>query len=181
MEKNKDLYLPPDAFFEELLRSKIDGKVSDRLARMFMLLAEKTTQHRYWSRYTHIKQDMISEAVLVCVSKGFAKFKPFPDGVDWDGKSIVKYNYLTCYNPHAFFTKCIFNALKAFMKAEYGVTNVRNKIRLENGLETTYGYDTVLEKEFGVDGDDEKSPFENQEYEDDPVAIDDYEGHEIDE
>lgn len=182
MEKQANFYLPPDVFFEELLRCKVEGKVSRRLAEMFMLLAEKTTQHRFWSRYTHIKEDMKSEAVLVCVSKGFAKFKPFPDGVDWDGKTIVPYSYLTCYNPHAFFTKCIFNALKAFMKSEYGVTNVRNKIRLEHGLDTTYGYDTVLEKEFGESSEEGGLI---QDYEDDsfeePVEIDDYEGNEIDE
>lgn len=181
MEKNAVLYLAPDVFFEELLRCKIENKVSEKLGKMFILLAEKTTQHRYWARYTHIKSDMVSEAVLVCVSKGFAKFKPFPEGTDWDGKTMIPYNYLTCYNPHAFFTTCIFNALKAFMKSEYGVTNVRNKIRLENGLDTTFGYDGVLEKEFGGNDDESTSSFEDKDYQDEPVVIDDYEGNEIDE
>ncbi len=183
MEQKTNLYLPPADFFRELLSCKINGnKVSPKLAKMFMLLAEKTTQHRSWCRYTHIKEDMISEAVLVCVTKGFNKFKPFPDSVEWDGKTMVEYNYLTCYNPHAWFTKCIFNQLKAFMKSEYGVANVRNKIRLESGMETTYGYDSVLEREFGESDGliDHETSFDDEAPED-KIEIDDYEGSEIDE
>ncbi|WGH49897.1 hypothetical protein [Alishewanella phage vB_AspM_Slickus01] len=190
MENNdiSGFYLPPDVFFEEVLRCKIKGEISQELGRMFLLLAEKTTQHRSWVRYHHIKQDMISEAVLVCVGKGFQKYKPFQDMSQWDGKTMVKYSYLTCWNPHAWFTKCIFNQLKGFMKSEYGVTNVRNKIRLDNGLETTYGYDQVLENEFeqkndddtynGADNDNSSDDFNDDESE---VVICDYEGDNVDE
>lgn len=149
MSEKVNFYLPPAEFFEEVLKSKIDGKISNRLGAMFLMLAEKTTNHRYWIRYVHLKDDMIAEATCACV-KAFDGFKPLipSQAGEWDGKTLVKYDYLTCYNPHAWFTTAIMNRLKQFMRVEYNQTNILNKAKVNAGLDPSFGYEEVMEKEF---------------------------------
>ena len=168
MSEKVNFYLPPADFFEEVLRCKINGKISNRLGKMFLMLAEKTTNHRYWIRYVHLKDDMIAESSYAC-TKAFAGFRPFNPAYveangEWDGTTMVEYDYLTCYNPHAWFTTAIMNRLRQFMRIEYNQTNIVNKTKVTLGLDPSFGYEEVMEKEFEDNGFYSEAPDQVQQH-----------------
>lgn len=151
MTDKKEFYLPPEVFFDEVLNSKRDDKVSNKLAGMFMMLSEKIANHRYWIRYSHLRSDIISENHYACI-RGFDGFEPYQKGHikqighAWNGEE-VEYDYKTCNNPHAWFTTCCMNNLKQYMKREYNQSNVINKVKVENGLDASYGYDDMVREQ----------------------------------
>lgn len=158
---SKKNYIQPADFFREMLISLKKDEISDELAKMFMLLAERYANHPNYVRFFHIRDDIISECMLACV-KGFPKFRPYrtkilerdeegnilrKEIVEWHGE-IVEYNYLTCNNPHAYFTTCMKHVLFHFLKNEYTERNVVNKMKLELGLEADPAYmDMISEQE----------------------------------
>jgi hypothetical protein len=74
--KTRKLYLKPDEFFNETTKSLKDGQMSEELGLMFTKLAEKYTNSHMFSRYGHIRDDLIATGILACV-KGFDKFEPY--------------------------------------------------------------------------------------------------------
>lgn len=105
MSKKNEYYLSPQDFFRGVVTAKIEGRVTDELGRMFLLLAKKTAMHRYWIRYSHIKDDIESESLYACM-KAFNGFKPFQKSYasehgEWDEKTMIEYDYNIHYNPHA--------------------------------------------------------------------------------
>jgi hypothetical protein len=156
MNDKVSFYLPPAEFFAEVLKCKIDGKISERLGRMFLLLSEKTTNHRYWIRYAHLKEDMVAESCHACI-RAFKGYRPFTPAYveehgEWDGVTMVDYDYISCYNPHGWFTTSIMNRLKQFMRAEYNQLNIVNKQKVALGLDPSFGYEEVMEKEYEDSG-----------------------------
>ena len=139
-----NFYIDPAEFFQEMLVCLNAGKVSQKLGSMFMILSEKNANHRYFVRYVHIRDDLISEGVAICCEK-FDKFRPLrsdDDGnvVEWDG-TMLDYHYLTCNNPFAYFTRVIHNAFKGYLKRqEYRERNIINELRLQNDLPADAGY-----------------------------------------
>lgn len=171
MTAKQKFYLPPDVFFKEVLIAKTKGFITNELGAMFLLLSKKASTHRYWNRYTHLRDDIESEAVVACM-KAFDGFKPYQKAHEaevgeWDGVTIVDYDYKLHYNPHAWFTTAIMNQLKGFLKYEYKHKNIFNKMKQEMGENPDYGYldafgednreefDGEIPEIFGVDTDDE--------------------------
>lgn len=159
-QKSKNFLEPADFFRETLVCLRNDENISDKLGMMFQMLGEKYVNHPKFVRYHHIRDDLISCAVLACV-KGFPKFRPYRNDVirddngeiitstkvEWNGE-LVEYDYKTCNNPFAFFTTCATNEILQFLKSEYGQKNIVNKLKLENGLEADEGYmDMMREKD----------------------------------
>lgn len=150
-----------------------EGTVSNELAEMFILLARKYTNHRYFVRYTHIRDDLESIGVMSCC-KAWKKFKPLrPDHGVWDGETIIEYDYKTCYSPLAFFTSCIYNDFVFFLKQEYNQRNILNALHLEAGLDADYGYTEMIkereEKERAER--EENGEVESDSIEDDPFGL----------
>lgn len=151
--KNKEskIYLTSEEFYNEIIKSKIDGKISDDLTAMFTKLTLKTVNHRNFVRYFHLREDFISIGFLACVY-GFEKFRPFKEkerSLEWEKNKVpITYNYLECNNSFAFFTTCIMNAIVQFLKSEYNQSNIVNESRLREGLDASYGYvDMIKERE----------------------------------
>lgn len=139
-------YIEPSEFYNEMMACLKEDKISDRLSIMFQKLAEKYANHPKFVRYAHLREDLVSTAVLSCV-KSFPKFRPYKDQ-DWDGETVRDYHYTYCNNPFAFFTTCIHNDFLHLLRNEYKQRNIVNKIRLEEGLEADYGYvDMIKDKE----------------------------------
>lgn len=149
--KTSEHYLASSDFFAALVASKITGKISDKLARMFILLSERNANHRNFVRYTHIREDIIAIGQLACL-KGFDSFRPFKDkerSDEWaENKVDIEYNHEWCSNSFAFFTTCIRHAIIQHLKTEYNQSNIKNKRRLELGMDASFGYtDHIKEKE----------------------------------
>lgn len=158
MEKTP--YIRQDEFFDETLRCLREGKISDKLGRMFMMLAAKYANSSNFVRYTHIREELISSAYLGCVN-GFRGFAPYrnnltrdEDGqiltstkVPWNGEEVT-YDYRTCNNPFAYFTTCANSVMVQFLKTEYKESNVLNEMKADAGLDVDPGYaDMIKERE----------------------------------
>jgi hypothetical protein len=89
----------------------------------------------------------------------------------WQGEHVT-YDYKTCFNPFAFYTMVISNALKQLLKTEYKQKNIFNRMCIENDLDPDYGYvEMVNELEAREKANDDASRIEEQE-----KADNDYEG-----
>lgn len=154
MSENKTVnYVEPSEFFHEVLVSLKNDEISDRLSVIFMTFASKFVNHKRFVRYRHLREDLIAVAITACV-KSWSKFRPIRNNlvrdeegniisstkVDWDGITIIEYDYRTCYNPFSFFTTCASNELLQFLKDEYYQRNVMNKLLLANGFDADDGY-----------------------------------------
>ena len=162
--KKKEFYIDPSDFFTETLHCIKEDKASDKLARMFLLLAERRINHRMFVRYVHIREDLISIGAGACAMK-FREFRPNRNilirdeegeiidktKVLWDGE-MIDYDYEKHYSPYSFFSKVIENDCLQFIKKEYYQRNVTNKIKLENGIDADYGYIDAMKEE----GDNDK-------------------------
>lgn len=149
--KNSKHYLSSSEFFYALIDSRRDNRITNKLAMMFMLLAERNVNHRNFVRYHHLRPDLVAVGQLACV-RGFTKFRPFKDkekSLEWEETMYeIEYDHNVCNNSFAFFTTCIRHALFQYLKSEYNQSNIVNKARLEEGLDASFGYvDMIAEKE----------------------------------
>lgn len=170
-------YLSNEDFFTEVIKSRIDKKISPRLVEMFTMLSQRTINHRNFVRYEHLREDFTSIGILACVYS-FEKFRPYKckeRSINWEKHmKPIGYNYLECNNCFAFFTTCIMNALIQYLKDEYKEINIINSMRSDEGLGASYGYDDMIRKKEGL----------TREYEEPSEAIlvdkRDYEGYDPD-
>ncbi|MBG24023.1 MAG: hypothetical protein CMF22_11275 [Idiomarinaceae bacterium] len=133
-------YVTQRELFDELIKSRIDGKMSNELCEMFRKISVKYSKHRKFSRYYHLADEFEGIGLLACC-KGFPKFRPHQDAdIEWDEKTPVEYDWTVCSNPFAFFTTCIHNDFIQFLKREYKQSNIVNEMRLTQGLEASAGY-----------------------------------------
>ena len=149
MTTTKKNYLDTNTMFNEWVKSYQNGKISNELGLMFQKLSEKNANHRYFVRYTHIREELISEGVLGCI-RGFKKFHPLrsedPDApIVWDGVCDIEYHHTTCNSPFSYYTRIIHNAFKQYLKQhEYKQRNINNSLREQNDLPTDEGYNEML-------------------------------------
>lgn len=178
MSNKKKRYIEPKDFFREMLLAIKNDHMSDRLANMFMLLAERYVNHPNFVRYGHLREDFISIGCVACC-KSWKKFKPLKvteSSVDdndidyyrdtleaWENNfTIFEYNYRICNNPFAFFTTCIRNDILQFLKHEYNQRNIYNKIKVDIGLDPEYGYIDMLKEQEERDNDESSGLAEDE-------------------
>lgn len=148
--KKRKMYLPAKEFFDVVIDALRKETMTPEITEAIMMLAEKQANHSNWVRYSHLREEIISESILICVEK-WSKFKPYRNhyaelvGHEWDGEE-VEYHHERNYNPHAYFTTIIINHLKNWIKEEYNETNIVNQLRLDNGLEASQGYLDAMKK-----------------------------------
>lgn len=132
--KKSKHYLSNKEMYDEVIKSQEQGAVTDKLARQFMLLAQRYTNHRFFVRLPdHIKEEMVQEGVLYCI-KGLHKFDPERTS-----------------NPFAYYTSVLHNAFIQYSRKEYDQKNVKDQIMVENNMNPSWGY----EEANGYDNTDE--------------------------
>jgi hypothetical protein len=155
--KESTHYLSSADFFAAIIESRIEGKISNKLAMMFVLLAERNVNHRNFVRYHHIRADLVQTGQLEGVI-AFEKFRPFKSKEDSDlweeNKETIEYHHDHCSNSFAYFTTCIRHALIKFLKSEYNESNIINKTRLDSGLDASYGYLDMMAEQEARDNDE---------------------------
>lgn len=148
--ENEKYYLNSNEFFTAIMESRMDGKISEKLARMFILLSERNANHRNFVGYHHLRDEFILIGQLACVN-GFKHFRPFKDAErskEWEeNKEPIDYNYQYCSNSFAFFTTCIRNAIIQHLKSEYNQSNIKNKQRIQMGLDPSFGYSDMIKEQ----------------------------------
>lgn len=127
MSDKKKYYMTNKELLAEIVSCQKNGVMSEKLGEMYMLLSERNINHRHFVRYP-FRDDLISVAVTACCA---ATFKFNPD----------KSN-----NPFAFFTTCIRHSCYQYLKKHYNQTNIKNKLKVDNGLNPDYSYADAMEK-----------------------------------
>lgn len=149
-------YISPQEFFLAVVESQKAGEMTPELVRLVYKFCDNVPMHRNWIRYVHLRQDIISECVTKCVET-YSKFRPYKDpelaNKQWEGE---EYHWQTHNNPHAWFTSCCFNQLRTLVMKEYNQDNIKNRIKCDEGLDPTFGYDEVYKAEYNKSRKSEK-------------------------
>lgn len=114
-------YLTNSQLLPEVIRSKDAGKISNELARMLMMLANRYASRPIFSNYT-FRDDMIAEA-LADLCKNALKFKPERSD-----------------NPFAFYTSCIHNSFLGYLNMEKKHRRIRDQLLVEIGENPSYNF-----------------------------------------
>lgn len=116
-------YLTNKQLLPAVIRAKEKGELTDELARMLQLLCKRYARHPKFVRYSY-SDDMQAFAMcsLVRTWKGFDP------------------NRSETPNPFAFFTQCIKNSYKQYIKTEKTQTRTKDELAISQGLNPSYGY-----------------------------------------
>jgi hypothetical protein len=117
----KQVYLNNKELLKAVIESKEQKKMTDKLARMLMLLCAKYAKKGNWVNYTY-NSDMQGWALMMLCRT-------------WDGFDPEKGS-----NPFAFFTQCICNSFIQFENKEKRQRNVRDLLLVKQGLNPSYTF-----------------------------------------
>lgn len=111
----KGHYLTNASLLEAVKEAKEKGRVTDKLAKMWMLLTERYAHKSTFVGYS-FRDDMVSVALINLVANGL-KF------------NAEKYN-----NPFAYYTTMIHHSFLQYLADEKKHRNIRDIIMVENGI-----------------------------------------------
>lgn len=109
----KGHYITNDVLLPEVLHSKKLGRVTNELAKMFMLIAERYSHTAKFAKYS-FREDMVS----------FALINLMANGLKFDASRT---------NPFAYYTTAIYHSFLQYMADEKKHRNLRDALMLENG------------------------------------------------
>ena len=123
-KKRKRHFLNNADLLEETILSQEQGKMTDKLARMLMVLCDRyrASKTGNFTRYTYF-DEMKSVATENLVKKAWHKF------------NAEKYT-----NAFAFYTQCVHNSYLQYLNYEKRHRNVRDALLVANGQTPSYKY-----------------------------------------
>jgi len=128
-KKIKNLYIDKKEFYEEMLKYNETKKPSEKLGRMFMLLAKNNTRHSSYCRYFNADlDDMKTEAVITCL------------------QALPKYNFEK-EDPFSYFTSVVLNAFKYYLKRKYKNDNFRMRLIREMYIQANKPFTNEIQKD----------------------------------
>jgi DNA-directed RNA polymerase specialized sigma subunit len=114
-------YLTNSKLLPAVIEAKKEGKLSNELAKMLMMLTRKYAQRPSFSGYTY-KEDMISEALSnLC-------------------QNALKFNPEKSKNPFAYYTSCINNSFLQFLNDEKKHRRIRDQLLIDIGENPSYNF-----------------------------------------
>lgn len=119
--KKKTNYLNNKDLLAEVLKSKEQGFMTQKLATMLQLLTTKYAKKGNFSGYTY-NEDMQAYAMLMLVKT-------------WDSFDPNKSS-----NPFAFFTQCIKNSFIQYLNQEKNQRNIRDQKLVDAGMLPSFTY-----------------------------------------
>lgn len=126
-KKRKVNYLNNKDLLAQVMMSKEQGKMTDRLAHMLQTLAARYGKKGNFAGYTY-NEDMQAYAMLMLVKT-------------WNSFNPEKSN-----NPFAFFTQCIKNSFIQYLNQERRQRDVRDVILVDKGLSPSHTFITKHEE-----------------------------------
>lgn len=108
-------YLNNKDLLTEVVLSKEQGKMTDKLAKMLMLLTARYGTKGNVASYTY-NEDMQSYALMMLCRT-------------WKSFNVEKSN-----NPFAFFTQCVKNSFIQYLNAEKKHRDIRDQMLVDNGM-----------------------------------------------
>lgn len=119
-EQNED-YLSNKEMLEEVIKCQANGVISDRLGRMFLLLATRYATKPNFSGYSYV-DEMISNAVLSCC------------------QAVNKFDSNKSQNPFAYYTSVIHTAFIQVLNKERRHQEIRDVLLIEEDMDPSSSY-----------------------------------------
>jgi len=116
-------YLNNKDLLAEVKKSKLNGKMTPKLANMLTLLCTRYSKRANFVNYTY-NDDMQAYAMLMLVRT-------------WNSFDPAKSD-----NPFAFFTQCIKHSFIQFLNQEKRQRNIRDLLMIDQGLTPSHGFGT---------------------------------------
>lgn len=120
-KKKKTNYLNNKDLLAEVIKSKEQDQMTDKLAHMLQMLCKRYASRAQFANYTY-NEDMQAYAMMGLV-KTWRAFNP------------EKSN-----NPFAFFTQCIKNSFIQMLNQEKKQRTIRDELLVDQGLNPSYTY-----------------------------------------
>ena len=120
MEK-RPLYLNPKELNEAVIEAKAQGRLTDRLAKHLMKIAEGVSLHRWYRNYSY-REDIAGQA-LIALTKHWGKADPEKG---------------TCFN---YYSRICFNEAGEYVNDQRRQSDTIDEYGLELGLEPSSGYE----------------------------------------
>lgn len=114
-------YVNNKLLLEEFHICKENGRMSNRMASMLMLICSRYARKACYINYTY-NTDMQSFALLNLV------------------KSWKSFNPAKSSNPFAYFTSCVTNSFRQFLNQEKNHRRIRDALLVNNGLDPSFAY-----------------------------------------
>lgn len=127
-QKKPKNYLNNRDLYDELMKCQEKGEISEKLGKMFMLISEKYTNHRYFVQYAY-KEDLASIGAVACCN------------------AYMKFDSSRGSNAFAFFSSTVYYAFLQHIKKEYRQKDIKDQILVDNDLNPSYGYEERYEAE----------------------------------
>ena len=119
--KKKANYINNKDLLAETILSLEKGEMTDKLARMLMMLVARYAKKRIFTNYTY-NDDMQAYALMMLV-RTWKSFDP--------NKSS---------NAFAFFTQCVKNSFIQYLNQERRQRDIRDEILVQNDMDPSYTY-----------------------------------------
>lgn len=132
--KKTNHYIDKAEMLEEVIISRAAGAMTDKLAKMILLLAEKYSHHHWFIGYSY-REDMVADAVLNLVG------------------SALKFNPEKSNNPFGYYTIAIQRSFMHYLHVEKKHRYIRDKMLLELGENPSFAF--LDDHKAQVDGDPE--------------------------
>jgi len=123
----KHNYLNNKDIMYQIELSKLQGKMTNELAKMIQLLCARYARRGNFVNYSY-RDDMEAYAVMMLVRT-------------WQGFNPKKSN-----NPFAFFTQCIKHSFIQFLNQEKRQRDIRDELMVSEGLNPSFSYQDRHEK-----------------------------------
>lgn len=130
--KRKANYLNNADMLEQVILSKQQGKITDELAKMFILLARRFASRPNFSGYSY-RDEMEANAILQLTK-------------EWRSFDETRYS-----NAFSYYTQCCYTAFVSVLNAEKKNRRIRDKMMVENGLDPSFSYQQEHAADFEAD------------------------------
>ena len=137
-DKKPTEYVNNKMLLEEFHVSAEAGKMSEKLAKMLMLICERYARKGIYANYTY-NEDMQAFAMMNLV------------------KSWKSFNPEKSNNPFAYFTSCVTNSFLQYLNQERKHRNIRDALLIENGMDPSFTYSENMYQK-SDDADSEPKP-----------------------
>ena len=134
--KKKTNYLNNADLLAEVIKSKEQGRMTDKLARMLTMLTSNYSKKHIFASYTY-NDDMQAYAMMMLV------------------RTWHKFDETRFSNPFAFYTQCIKSSFIQYLNQEKRQRVIKDEILVKKGLTPSFNYQLEYESQKKVEDEED--------------------------
>ncbi len=135
-KKKKTNYLNNADLLAEVIKSKEQGRMTDKLARMLTILTSNYSKKHIFASYTY-NDDMQAYAMMMLV------------------RTWHKFDETRFSNPFAFYTQCIKSSFIQYLNQEKRQRVIKDEILVKKGLTPSFNYQLEYESQKKVEDEED--------------------------